>query len=124
MKIQRPRGKLICVEIDGVLCQRGFPDINPNPVHEAIMRITELHEMGAFIVIYTDRQEKWYAETKAWLVKMRVPFVGIAMRHKPRADYYIDSRSINSADWLADKTRYRGSRRPVDQALTAGILTC
>lgn len=124
MKIQRPRGKLICVDLDGTLCQRGFPNINPNPIHDAIMKITELHELGAIIIIYTARQEKWYAETKAWLVKMRVPFVAIAMRHKPQADYYIDDRSINAADWMADTTKYKGAKRPMDPALTAGILTC
>lgn len=124
MKIQRPRGKLICVDLDGTLCQRGFPDVNPLPIHEAIMKITELHELGAFIIIYTARQEKWYAETKAWLVKCRVPFVAIAMRHKPQADYYIDNKCINTADWMADTTRYKRPKTALDPTLTPGILTC
>jgi uncharacterized HAD superfamily protein len=102
MKIQRPKGKLVCIDLDGTLCKRGFPNVDPLPIHEAIMRITELHEMGAHIIICTSRQEKWYVETKAWLVKYRVPFVAIAMRHKPQADFYIDDRSIDVREWIHD----------------------
>lgn len=124
MKIQRPRGKLICVELDGVLCQRGFPETNPNPIHEAILKVTELHEMGAHILISTTRLEKWYPETKAWLIKMRVPFIGIAMRHRPQADYYIDKNAVNADDWMADRTKLRSERIRQADSLTGGALIC
>ncbi len=124
MKIQRPRGKLIAVELDGVLCRGSFPETQPLPVHEAILKVTELHEMGAHILIYTARLEKWYPETKSWLVKMRVPFIGIAMRHKPEADYYIDRKAINGADWLADTTQYRTGKVRSVPPLTPTKLSC
>lgn len=122
MKIQRPKGKLFAVDLDGVLCKKGFPDVDPLPIHEAIMRITELDAMGAHILICTSRQEKWYVETKAWLVKYRVPFIGIAMRHKPEADYYIDARNADVMEWLMDERTV--TKIPNTPCLTDAVLKC
>ena len=94
--IKNCKGKLICVDIDETLGKGNFLfDLELKPIKRMIKFVTELHEHGAHIIIWTARQEKYYPETKAWLIKYRVPFVAIAMRHKPQADYYIDDKAIN-----------------------------
>lgn len=98
--LKNPKGKLICVDLDGTLCDGRFYREHPLPKEEAILKVQSLHERGAFILIYTARQEKWYGETKSWLIKYQVPFIGIAMRHKPNADVYIDDKAINIEDFM------------------------
>ncbi len=94
------KGKLICIDLDGTLCGKGFPKREPKPIKKAINLASRFHTIGAYVVIYTARQEKYYPETKAWLVKNRVPFVAIAMRHKPQAFLYIDDCCINIKELL------------------------
>jgi uncharacterized HAD superfamily protein len=100
-----PAGKIICVDLDGTLSHGKFIDdswedriLDCEVDPEMAIIVSDLHKRGGHIVIWTARQEKYYPETKAWLVKHRIPFLAIAMRHKPQTDYYIDDKAINVAD--------------------------
>lgn len=89
------KNKLVCLDLDGTLCDKTFPKEEPQPIIRAVNLAKHIHLKGGHIIIWTARQEKYYPETKAWLVKNKIPFVAIAMRHKPQADYYIDDKAIN-----------------------------
>jgi hydroxymethylpyrimidine pyrophosphatase-like HAD family hydrolase len=61
--------KLICIDLDGTLCNGKFREETPTPITERIKYINEnLYQKGAHIIIYTARAPEYYAETLAWLI--------------------------------------------------------
>lgn len=94
--LKKPAGKLIAVDLDGVLCHGEFwGDDEPKPNKEMIDAIWWIYKKGGHIIIYTARQPKYYPQTQAWLIKHEVPYHGIAMQQKIGADVYIDDKAIN-----------------------------
>lgn len=94
-----PNDKLICVDLDGVLCRGEFwGEGQPEPIPVMIELVRRWYVAGAHIVIYTARQPAHYAATHAWLIKNGVYFHGIAMLMKPGADVYVDDKALNVED--------------------------
>src|ERR1017187_2767809 len=98
--LKDPNDKLICVDLDGTLCEGEFWGMAPEvaPIAGRIAWLNELYKKGAHIIIYTARQPYMFGETFAWLIKHRVMFHGIAMQHKPGADLYIDDKCLNAEE--------------------------
>ena len=95
--LENPNGKLIAIDLDGVLCHGEFwGEEEPIPNQEMINTVIGWYRRGAHIIIYTARQPKYYPQTHGWLIKYGVPFHGIAMFMKPGADVYIDDKGLNS----------------------------
>src|SRR5674476_784508 len=83
--IKHPRGKVICIDVDGTLCRGEFwrLDEEPEPIPEMIAKVQKWYFGGAHIIIYTARRPALYPQTMAWLIKHEVPFHGICMTYKP-----------------------------------------
>lgn len=97
--IKKPAGKLICVDMDGTLCEgeswgKGYS----KPYKDRIEFVNNLYNNGGHIIIYTARFPEMYAKTAAWLTKYGVRFHGIAIGKKPGADIYIDDKALNVDD--------------------------
>jgi trehalose-6-phosphatase len=98
-KLKNPKGLILCVDLDGTLSEGSFLSVEePQPLQRMIDLLGDWYLRGACIIIWTGRQDKYYAETKSWLIKHNVAFHGIAMRHKPHADIYIDDKGLNVCD--------------------------
>ena len=67
--LKNPRDKLICIDIDGVLCKGEFwtGEENLKPRQEMIDYSNNLYKKGAHIIIYTARFPSLYQETFAYL---------------------------------------------------------
>lgn len=98
--LENPEGKLICIDMDGTLCEgESWGHGYNKPYRERIAWFNEnLYNKGAHIIIYTARFPEMYAKTAAWLLKYGMRYHGIAMMKKPGADCYIDDRVINVND--------------------------
>lgn len=98
--LENPNDKVICVDLDGTLCEGEFwgTEGEPKPKNDMIGKVWDWYKKGAHIIIYTARQPAWYPHTHAWLLKYGVPFHGIAMTMKPGADIYIDDKAIHPDD--------------------------
>ena len=98
--LEKPKGHIIAVDMDGVLCEGvwwGDGD-EPKPIQKMIDKMWWLYKNGAHLIIYTARQPRYYPETHAWLIKHQVPFHGITMCMKPGANLYIDDLALNTED--------------------------
>lgn len=102
--LKNPNDKVIVIDLDGTLCE-GKQEEDPTPIKEMIDLVWEWYLGGGHIIIYTARQPRYYAITQAWLIKNNVPFHGIAMAMKPRADVYIDNRALNVEDVIGKPTK-------------------
>lgn len=85
----------ILVDIDGIICENGFPDgyatAIPRP-HE-IESINLYKSRGTEVFIFTSRIEEDRAITEQWLKDNGVQYDSLIM-NKPRADYYIDDKAL------------------------------
>lgn len=98
--IKDPNDKLICIDMDGTLCEgESWGHGYNKPFKDRIEWCNEnLYNRGGHIVIYTARFPELYAKTAAWLTKYGMRYHGIAMGKKPGADYYLDDKCININD--------------------------
>lgn len=99
--LENPKGKLVCVDLDGVLCEGewwGPHHPEPAPNARMIEYVQQLRLKGAWIVIYTARQPQYYPETLAWLIKHGIFPSGLAVGIKPACSAYIDDKAINVSD--------------------------
>jgi uncharacterized HAD superfamily protein len=97
--LAHPNDKVICVDLDGTLCEGEFWGTGECiPIQPMIDRVTDWYQKGAHIIIYTARQPKYFPLTQSWLMKHGVPFHGITMQMKPGADVYIDDKALNIED--------------------------
>ena len=89
------RGALlvIALDMDGVLCQNNWHELDPVPIKENIERFNRLFDKH-FVVIHTARPDRLYEATKRWLVKHKVRF-NLLATGKLAADVYIDDKSWN-----------------------------
>ena len=99
--LANPAGKVIAIDLDGVICEGEFwGEGEPVPVQAMIDKIWEWYKKGGHIIIYTARQPIYYPHTHAWLIRHGVPFHGIAMLMKPGAHVYIDDKALHLSDVL------------------------
>ena len=94
--------KTYAIDLDGVLIGPGWPDDqNPPPIVKNILRVNALHAEGHIIILHTSRSGNFDRKvTEAWLEEYGVLYARIAF-DKPLADFYIDDKAINVADWEA-----------------------
>lgn len=97
--LEKPNDKLICVDMDGTLCEGEFWHIGnePTPIQKNIDFVNHLYQKGAHIIIWSARAPVFYPETHGWLISHQVKFHGIMM-NKGGADLYIDDKCINIKD--------------------------
>lgn len=103
-----PRGKIFCVDIDGVIASLtpGNDYRRAEPLTDNIARINRLHAAGNRIVLFTARGSTtgldWRVETEAQLQRWGVAHDELHLG-KPAADYYVDDRALGLGDlalWL------------------------
>ena len=93
-----------CFDIDGTICTNTEGDYEQaEPFPEVIDRVNHLYKAGHTIIFYTARGATtgidWADFTRRQLEGWRVKFHEVHLG-KPFANYYIDDRAINSAEWL------------------------
>ena len=92
---------IYCFDLDGVLVTEtktgDYSDSQPIP--DAISKLREFYDDHT-IIIHTARSYDWLGHTQKQLSEFDIPHDLLVMA-KPKADYYIDDRAINSEDWLA-----------------------
>ena len=97
---------IYCFDIDGTLCTNTDGDYTrAEPFPEVIARVRALYEAGHQIVVHTARGSEtgidWKDATEyqlhSWGVRYHALYFG-----KPPADFYIDDRAVNIADWLKE----------------------
>lgn len=95
--------KTVLVDIDGFISNRldytSWDFMSFEPIPEMIEKVNELHKKGYTVIYNTSRPDKFYAETKAWLIRHGCLFSALNMG-KPRADYYLDDRNADINDLL------------------------
>lgn len=98
--LANPKGKLICVDVDGFLTlDVWYPgDPAPRPNQPIIDYVNRLYDEQAHVLIWTARRDESYAETKGWLITNGVKYHGINMNEKPPADVYLDDHCLNIDD--------------------------
>ena len=104
--LKDPKGKLICIDLDGTLTTGECWSLNDVslPVQPMIDYVNRLYCKGGHIIIWTARPSEFFQMTHAWLVKHSVSYHGIAMKYKPNADIYIDNKALNVEDILLTDT--------------------
>lgn len=94
--LKNPNDKLICVDLDGTLCNGIYwgeeSEITPN--QPMIDLVWKLYKNGAHIIISTARNVIHTAATYAWLDKHCIPYHGLMMNRKPGADLYLDDLAL------------------------------
>ncbi|RTL06188.1 hypothetical protein EKK58_06110 [Candidatus Dependentiae bacterium] len=100
--LNNPKGKLICVDMDGTLCEGEYwhvgGEADPLPNQEMIDIVNDLYIRGGHIIIWTARTPDAYAFTQNWAIKHGVKHHGISMQRKSGADLYIDDKCLNVDD--------------------------
>ena len=101
--------KIICFDIDNVICKKSKKYKNAKPVLSSIKLINELYDRGFTIKILTARymgtyndniklvNKLKYKETFNQLKKWNVKYTTINMG-KPHYDIWIDDKAINAND--------------------------
>lgn len=88
-------GKVIAIDLDGVLCEEGKWDIKSmvtrKPLVENIKKINRLYDEGNIIVIWTGRREEDRIPTEAWLKLNRVKYHYLVMQ-KPYYELIIEEK--------------------------------
>jgi D-sedoheptulose 7-phosphate isomerase len=92
-----------CVDLDGTLCTNTFGEYEQaQPLQNAITSVNALYSEGHKIKIFTARGsgsgKDWREITEKQLSLWGVNFHELILG-KPEADFYIDDRGINAADW-------------------------
>lgn len=102
--LNNPKGKLICVDMDGTLCEGEYWHVGgeqePVPKQKMIDIVNSLYVKGAHIIIWTARTPDAFYATQKWLIKHEVKFHGISMQRKCGSDLYIDDKCLNVDDVL------------------------
>jgi len=96
--------KLICVDLDGTLCEWEFwGEWEPNPKKNRIKFLNEnVYQKWWHVIIYTARSPEFYQITLAWLIKYWVKFHWISMFIKPWADLYVDDKAVSDKTFFND----------------------
>lgn len=99
------KGKLVCVDLDGTLCEAGWwwdkeSCLKAKPYTDRINKVNQMVREWVHIIIWTARDMDMIKETTAWLLLNNVNYHWISMQRKPWCDYYIDDRAINDLDFF------------------------
>ena len=99
---------VFCVDLDGTLCTNTFGDYQAAlPLESAIAKVNSLYDQGNTIKIFTARGsgsgKDWRKVTENQLLNWQVKYHELILG-KPEADFYVDDRGINAADWLLKKS--------------------
>jgi len=88
----------ICIDLDGTICDE--PNIEPperykhvKPYPEVVQMLRKFHERGHHITIHSARFECDREITEKFLKENKIPYDELILG-KPRAEIYIDNRSI------------------------------
>lgn len=97
---------VFCIDLDGTLCTNTFGEYEKAlPVYGAISKVNSLYQQGNTIKIFTARGsgsgKDWRQVTESQLKDWQVQYHELIIG-KPEADFYIDDRGINVAEWLVD----------------------
>lgn len=97
--LKDPMGKIICVDLDGTLCEGTFwKGMEHPPVNKKVQELVwDLDDRGGCIIIWTARPLILLSKTYKWLGSQNLHYP-IALRNKPPADLYIDDKCINIDD--------------------------
>lgn len=98
--LANPKGKIICVDVDGFLTKTvWYPgDAPPEPNQPMIDYINSIYDKGGRILAWTARRDCSYEETKGWLITHGFKFYALCMNEKPPADVYLDDNCVNIDD--------------------------
>lgn len=90
----------IVVDIDWILCETGYHQ-NYLSAAPKIQNIKALKNYKWYITLHTARLEEDRFVTERWLFANNVKYNELIME-KPKADLYIDDRSVSVMPWLWD----------------------
>lgn len=98
------KGKLIMVDLDGVLCKgecwTPYECMRAKPISKNIDKVNRLSQ-GNCIIVWTARSDELMSETFKWLKENGVIFDAVSNK-KPGASYYIDDKSVEFDDILKE----------------------
>ena len=96
MQNLREKLKVICVDLDGTLCQGEVwteeDCLRAKPIEKNIKETNRLFQRH-FIVIYTSRRDNLIPATLEWLRRNNVRYMAIS-NNKCSADIYIDNKNL------------------------------
>jgi len=96
--LKNPKGKVICVDLDGTLALGTYWGKKHPKVNEAMAKfVRNLDDGGATIIIYTARPVYQFSQTYKWLGQNNLLYP-LAMRIKPPASLYLDDKALNVDD--------------------------
>lgn len=97
---QRNNLRVICVDLDGVLCEGEIwtPEdcLKAKPIEKNIKEVNRLHQEH-FIVIYTARRDNLIPTTLEWLRRNNVQYQAFSNK-KTSADFYVDDKNLIPED--------------------------
>ena len=95
MDYQKFKQKIICVDIDGTLCEGDAwteeDCLKAIPIKKNIEKVNQMYQYG-FVIMYTARREELIAATLQWLRENGVRYHAISVRKIP-TDYYFDDKA-------------------------------
>ena len=96
---------IYCFDIDGTICS-SVTDSKyhlAEPFEDCINEINRLYRSGNRIIMMTARgsvsKKDWTELTLKQLNDWGVNYHELIMHKKPNADFFIDDKAINAADW-------------------------
>ena len=96
--LKHPRGKIICVDLDGTLALGTYWGKKHPKVNEKMAKfVRHLDDLGATIIIYTARPVYQFSQTHKWLGHNNLNYP-VAMRLKVPANLYLDDKALNIDD--------------------------
>ena len=100
--------KTYVFDIDGTLVTDTQGDYSAAlPVSRAVSKANSLYDKGHKIILMTARgmtSKKDYTEfTENQMKDFGIKYHQLIMNKKPKADFYIDDKAVNVADWLNPK---------------------
>ena len=95
--------KIYCFDLDETLCNTsGLSYESSTPKSDHIKKVNQLYERGHYIKIFTARGSEtkidWRDLTESQLTEWGIKYHELILG-KPAADYYIDDKAINVADF-------------------------
>lgn len=115
----------VCVDFDGTICERVWPDIGMGePIPAGIDALKHYKDRGYFIAIYTARSWNDHDKIVGWLREQGLDgWVDTVICGKPVAGLYIDDRAWEPP-WVSPH-RYTGWVHADDCTLTTeGECSC
>ena len=99
MKYSEFKDQLICMDLDGTLCNgESWTEMGclfAEPIQEHIDISNKLYISGAHIIINTARPEKFRHETEYWLSKHGIRYHAMNMNSKKcGSDFYCDDKAL------------------------------